>query len=185
MKTSTGRNSVRERSQMSVGFHMELVVSGVPRVFPVPHLRAGGPGAPGTAGGRSRHGACLFQGGVVSPRRPRGLTLFLEPRVLRNTATNIPTFFPHHFPMKPASPFHNHRPAGGRLGEPSLPKRACLFQGRVVLPRRPRGPTLLQEPRVLRNTATQACSRDGYSADVGLFDPAESYIPGPERRMTH
>ena len=93
----------------------------------------------------------------------------------------------NHFPMKLQDPGGNAhcRHAGGRLSEPSLPKRTCLFQGRVVSPKRPRGPTFLQEPRVLRNTATQTCSRDGYSADVGSFDPAESYIPGPARRMTH
>ena len=113
----------------------------------------------------------------------------------------------HHFPMKlvdsqarpsmqhpcgtlswrdePASPFYSNCHVGGRLGEPPRPMRACIFQGRGVSPKRPRGTSLPQESRVLTNTATQTCSRVGYNADVGPFGPAESYIPGHGRRMNH
>ena len=82
------------------------------------------------------------------------------------------TFLIHHFPMKPASPFYPNRHAGGRLGEPSLPMKRCISKVGSFRRNDRVGLSFLQEPLVSRNTATNiptACSRVGYSADVGPY----------------
>ena len=80
----------------------------------------------------------------------------------------------NHFPMKLQDPGDNAhcRQAGGRLGEPSLPMKRCISKVGSFRRNDRVGLSFLQEPLVSRNTATNiptACSRVGYSADVGPY----------------